>query len=162
MVSSEVAPREADLLPMVIQQFSNLQQQMFDQFHQTMTMLVQMFSAAHRDQMGLIREELDQMQRLTRELNELKDELKRREAQGSSPAKSPTVNQPRPNPAPATGQTQPTPSVVMPQPIPPPKAESGGPPGDSSIHNWLSDRIAALDKERQGRWQKLMSFLTGN
>jgi hypothetical protein len=29
------------------------------------------------------------------------------------------------------------------------------------MHAWLSQRIAALQQERQSRWQKIVSFLGG-
>src|SRR5262249_60566137 len=54
-----------------------MQQQMFDQFQQAMGMLVQMFGTMHREQMEVIREELDRLHDLTRELQELKQELVR-------------------------------------------------------------------------------------
>jgi hypothetical protein len=37
------------------------------------------------------------------------------------------------------------------------------PQGQSAenMHAWLSQRIQAIHQERQSRWQKVMSFLTG-
>ena len=64
------------LVPLV-NQFSMMQQQMFDQFQQAMGMLVQMFGSMHREQMEVIREELDRLHELSRELQELKEELAR-------------------------------------------------------------------------------------
>ena len=68
IVSSDVAvpgrfqPEATDsaLVPLV-NQFSMMQQQMFDQFQQAMGMLVQMFGTMHREQMDVIREELDRL-----------------------------------------------------------------------------------------------------
>ena len=65
---------ESVLVPLV-NQFSMMQQQMFDQFQQAMGMLVQMFGTMHREQMEVIREELDRLHQLSKELQELKDEL---------------------------------------------------------------------------------------
>jgi pSer/pThr/pTyr-binding forkhead associated (FHA) protein len=65
---------ESVLMPLV-SQFSLMQQQMFDQFQQAMVMLVQMFGTMHREQMAVIREELDRLHQLSQELQELKDEL---------------------------------------------------------------------------------------
>jgi pSer/pThr/pTyr-binding forkhead associated (FHA) protein len=65
---------ESVLVPLV-NQFSMMQQQMFDQFQQAMGMLVQMFGRMHSEQMEVIREELDRLHDLTRELQDLKDEL---------------------------------------------------------------------------------------
>jgi hypothetical protein len=72
---------ESVLVPLV-NQFGLMQQQMFDQFQQAMSVLVQMFGKMHRDQMEVIREELDRLRELTQEIQSLKDELaKRTEAQ---------------------------------------------------------------------------------
>ena len=62
------------LIPLV-NQFGMMQQQMMDQFQQTVSMLVQMFGSLHRDQMDLIREELDQLRDLTKEFQTIKVEL---------------------------------------------------------------------------------------
>lgn len=68
---------EAMLVPLV-NQFGLMQQQMFDQFQQAMTMMVQMFGTMHRDQMEVIRAELDQLRELTEEFHALKKELAER------------------------------------------------------------------------------------
>lgn len=63
------------LLVSVVNQFGVMQQQMLDQFQQTVSMLVQTFGNLHREQMDTIREELDQIRDLTREFQVLKLEL---------------------------------------------------------------------------------------
>jgi hypothetical protein len=68
---------ESALVPLV-NQFGLMQQQMFDQFQQAMGMLVQMFGTMHRDQMAVIREELDRLRDLTEEFHALKRELANR------------------------------------------------------------------------------------
>jgi uncharacterized small protein (DUF1192 family) len=65
---------ESMLVPLV-NQFGVMQQQMFDQFQQSMAMMVQMFGTMHRDQMAVIREELDRLNELTAEFHALKAEL---------------------------------------------------------------------------------------
>jgi pSer/pThr/pTyr-binding forkhead associated (FHA) protein len=65
---------ESVLVPLV-NQFGLMQQQMLDQFQQAISMLVQMFGTLHRDQMELIRRELDQLRDLTKEFHALKLEL---------------------------------------------------------------------------------------
>jgi hypothetical protein len=66
------------LLVSVVNQFGLMQQQMLDQFQQTISMLVQTFGKLHREQMDTIREELDQIRNLTREFQALKRELAER------------------------------------------------------------------------------------
>ncbi len=68
---------ESVLVPLV-NQFGLMQQQMFDQFQQAMAMMVQMFGTMHRDQMEVIRAELDRLHELTDEIHALKDELAKR------------------------------------------------------------------------------------
>jgi pSer/pThr/pTyr-binding forkhead associated (FHA) protein len=96
-----LVPREmADpLLSTLVTQFGQMQQQMFDQFQQTMMMMVQMFSGMHREQFGLLREELDRVQQLSQELATLQAELANQQASasGSGPAPaSPRVRETRP------------------------------------------------------------------
>jgi hypothetical protein len=68
---------EALLVPLV-NQFGIMQQQMFDQFQQAMAMMVKMFGTMHRDQMEVIRAELDRLHELTDEFHALKNELAER------------------------------------------------------------------------------------
>jgi pSer/pThr/pTyr-binding forkhead associated (FHA) protein len=84
-----VKPDQSDstqsILVPLVNQFGLMQQQMFDQFQQAMSMLVQMFGKMHRDQMEVIRAELDRLRELTQEFQSLKDELaKRTEVQSQS------------------------------------------------------------------------------
>jgi hypothetical protein len=71
---NQPGPSAAVLVPLV-NQFSLMQQQMFDQFQQAMGMLVQMFGTMHREQMDVIREELARLHQLSDELQALKSEL---------------------------------------------------------------------------------------
>jgi hypothetical protein len=68
---------ESILVPLV-NQFGVMQQQMFDQFQQAMAMMIQMFGTMHRDQMEVIRAELDRLHELTEEFHALKNELAER------------------------------------------------------------------------------------
>jgi pSer/pThr/pTyr-binding forkhead associated (FHA) protein len=68
---------ESTLVPL-INQFGFMQQQMFDQFQQAMAMMVQMFGTMHREQMEVIRAELDGLRDLTEEFHALKNELANR------------------------------------------------------------------------------------
>ena len=75
MAPSESA--EAMLVPLV-NHFGDIQQQMFDQFQQAMAMMLQMFGTMHREQMEVIRGELDRLHDLTEEFHSLKNELANR------------------------------------------------------------------------------------
>jgi hypothetical protein len=66
---------------------------MFDQFQQAMAMMVQMFGTMHRDQMAVIREELDRLHDLTEEFHALKNELANRtQERGETVARGPAVD----------------------------------------------------------------------
>ena len=85
--SAQSGLTESVLVPLV-NQFGLMQQQMFDQFQQAMAMMVQMFGTMHRDQMEVIRAELDRLHELTDEFHALKEELANRTREQSQ---SPTV-----------------------------------------------------------------------
>jgi predicted component of type VI protein secretion system len=165
------------LLVHLVSQFSSMQQQMFDQYNQSMMMMSQMFGALQRDQMGLVREELDRLQQLTRELQVLQVEAAK---QPSSPPLPSPVAPSRPTPGlisdPArrgieevrNGATAPEPRT--------PSAESGIPPpgladrpaparpplqAHDDVHAWLNHRIATIQEERQGLWQKILGMVMG-
>jgi pSer/pThr/pTyr-binding forkhead associated (FHA) protein len=78
---------ESMLVPLV-NQFGLMQQQMFDQFQQAMAMMVQMFGTMHRDQMEVIRAELNQLHELTEEFHALKNELASRSREQGEPSSS--------------------------------------------------------------------------
>jgi hypothetical protein len=181
---------DSALLPLV-NQFGMMQQQMFDQFQQAMGMLVQMFSTMHREQMDVIREELDRLHELTRELQELKDELARSPGRAAAPAAGPATSPvpilppATPNPARAPAAGAPAGSPAGPRPSPGAAAAPGLPPagprpdqarpgaglrpaGDAEAADlprdtvsWIHHRIAAIQQERETRWQKIVKLLPG-
>lgn len=87
----------ASVLVPLMNQFGMMQQQMLDQFQSAMGMLVEMFGSLQRDQMDVIRQELDQLREVTREFQDLKAELatygreRERTAGSASPSADPLV-----------------------------------------------------------------------
>jgi pSer/pThr/pTyr-binding forkhead associated (FHA) protein len=141
------------LLTPLVAQFSQMQQQMFEQFQQTLLMMAQMFGNLQREQMGLIRQELEQIQELTRQLHALPSEAARKAA--------PTMPA-LPQAPPAAGPPTPTPSVKPPRAAAKPEAPPVPPKfPEGDVHAWLTQRLAALQQERQTRWQKVINLLTG-
>jgi hypothetical protein len=63
------------------------------------------------------------------------------------------------NPAPvqAPAEEETAPAGVFSSLGAPPQAT---PPNPEKVHAWLLDRMAVIQKERQGRWQKILDFLT--
>jgi pSer/pThr/pTyr-binding forkhead associated (FHA) protein len=175
-------PQGALLVP-VLQQFGLMQQQMMDQFQQSMQMVVQVFASMHRDQMGMLQQELDQTQRITRELNELQAESRNarkrepapyRNGYPTRPTAEPTPARPAPSQsappqhvasAPAVPPSAATSPAVPPtsgaQASPPPVPPNGAMPDIGDLHDWVNQRIQTLQKEREGRWQKILGFVLG-
>jgi len=161
-------PTHAALLPLV-SQFGAMQEQMADQFRQTLMIMFQMFSALHKDQMAFFQQEMDRVQQLTQELHLLQIE----EAKHAPPPVSPAPqarqtaarSSPAPQPARAASGTAPQPPLPPPSAGPAPaRTEGGFSPGACTghdIHIWLSQRMAAVQEERQTRWQKLLGLLGG-
>jgi pSer/pThr/pTyr-binding forkhead associated (FHA) protein len=105
---------ESMLVPLV-NQFGLMQQQMFDQFQQAMSMMVQMFGTMHRDQMEVIRAELDQLRELTDEFHALKNELaSRTQNESGTISRGPEFNLPGINRPDSVNSHDLTPPLIMP------------------------------------------------
>jgi hypothetical protein len=159
-------------------QFAVMQQQMFDQFQQSLMTVVQMFTKLHKDQIELIRREMDRVQALTRELHGLQSELAKRGATGESPAAErgsarsapqqtatrPRASRPASKPGIADGSGKADLGQAAngdqthrraPRPV------GAAPTSDADVHGWLCRRIEAIQQERQSRFQKILSFVLG-
>jgi pSer/pThr/pTyr-binding forkhead associated (FHA) protein len=154
-------PEQSLLLP-VVNEFNRMQQQMLDQFHQTMLMMAEMFTTLHREQSALVREELEHVRQLTRQLHTLQAERARQTAeppadlataQADSSARLLTAAD-----APASGKAANGAGAIPPSPEPSRKA---GKTVSPNVHNWLSERIEQLQEERYSRWQRILQFITG-
>ena len=140
---------------LLVHQFGQMQQQMFDQFHHTMMMMFEGFAALHREQSSTLREEFAQVRRLSEEIETLRVETARLAAASARPD--------RPKLA-ANGHSKPAGPV--------PRAQANGqgepirratPPPPSSevdIHAQLCLRLTAIQTERQNRWQKILGMMS--
>jgi hypothetical protein len=155
----------------LVHQFRSMQHQMFDQFQQTLLTMLQGFGHLYRDQFGAIHQELNEIRRLTSELQSL-------QAQGIESAALPSAQLPSPmlrdeaaNPA-LPGSSSP-PQAGTESSFPTQASEQADAsrlargertaPGAPTpeVHDLLSQRIAALHVEQQGRWQKILGLLKG-
>lgn len=68
----------------LVDRFAAMQQQMFDQNHQQMMMLMQMFHAMHQSQQDLIHDDLMRLHEITREMQQLQNELLRQRAESAA------------------------------------------------------------------------------
>jgi hypothetical protein len=158
------------LVPLV-NQFGLMQQQMFDQFQQAMAMMVQMFGRMHHDQMEVIRTELDQLRELTEEFHALKNELASRSRAETTPSDlvgAPASPDPTTAIKPGVSATTPVAPVISGQHQEPglssPTKSNGEGLGANSERDtvvWLHQRIIALQRERESRWQKILKLLPG-
>ncbi len=141
---------EAHFLVPVMQQFNLMQQQLCEQFHQTTLMMFRMFTTMHQEQAALVREEMQQIQRVTGELQTLQQQLRNGSPVGRDATPGPTAQTPPVRPTPASSSRPPVslpPAASIPAEVPP------------NVDAWLSQRIEELQAERQTRWQRVLSFL---
>jgi len=148
--------------------FARLQQQMAEQFHMTMTRVVGAFREIHRDQMKMVFQEFARVQQLTDELTALKVQLHDlRHQPAARPsghvALPPSAHSEPPSPVGPTDS-----SGARAAKLPPPKSVRPSEQSGSSasprvdVHQWLSGRVDAVQREREGRWQKIMGLLGGS
>ncbi|HEV3116183.1 MAG TPA: FHA domain-containing protein [Gemmataceae bacterium] len=157
---AQTAEEAHNLLVPLAHQLSLMQKQMFDQFQQAMMMMFQMFNSLQKDQIAVIREELDNQQRLTQELSKLQAEINNRATASPSSA------------GPAWARPQPVPSFAQKTAPPlPPKAGASSSQTEAAIpaadepaidfHLWLDTRVRAIQQERESGWKKIITFLSG-
>jgi pSer/pThr/pTyr-binding forkhead associated (FHA) protein len=146
------------LLPL-FHQLGMQQQAMMDQFQQSMLMMVQMFMRMHQDQVGVLRDEVDQLQRLTAEIHAAQAQLlgrSERPAAAPVPAAQPAAAHAPPAHQPVS-LAEPAPPLATPTPVAPASKEGL----DSEYHAWLSGQIAELEHQRQTVWQRVLGVMFG-
>lgn len=172
-VPAPVPASQEPALSMLLGHFGQMQQQMLDQFQQSMFMMLQMFSGMHREQMGVMREELDRLRELSEEMATIKAELAKRQTRVPLPVPPPTasgrsVNGNHPSressPPPQSAPADSEPRTRHAPPQEPAEEVNTAPPMEPSadVHDWLNDRLSAITTEQQNRWQKLMGVLRGD
>ncbi len=165
------------------------QMQLMESFHNDMIMMVQMFVAMHREHMSSVRHELDMVQKLTGELAVLQakmaqpasaedpapdtaserpakerrsvpaEDRKKEETQPSA-ERTDRDTRGRPKPAEPRDGVKPGGSKVPIAKSPAPGQFDESPPLENSqVHAVLSQRIAQLQRERQGYWQRILSSI---
>lgn len=152
-----VGPAGTGLDPTVsvlVHQFGMMQQQMFDQFHRTMMMMFEGFATLHRETSGSLREEFEQVRKLSGEIEALRAETARLAAAAS---RAPERLRPPPTnghgPAPPRGPP-PDPAEAVRKATPPP------PDPHVDIHAQLLMRLSTIQAERQNRWQKILGMMS--
>jgi pSer/pThr/pTyr-binding forkhead associated (FHA) protein len=144
---------------LLVHQFGMMQQNMLDQFHNTMMMMFEGFATLHREQASTIREEFEQVRKLSAEIEALRAETARLAKEAANkPASS------VPPRYPAAGNGHPAPH--QPRPLPQLKGDSikkANPPlpdPEVDIHAQLCMKLATIENERQNRWQKILGMMS--
>ena len=117
-------------------QFAAMQQQMFEQYHQSMMELLRAFGVLQRDREAAVDRELQAIRRLTREVRALHRELDLRRAadRGDRTVRSRAAE------------------ADEPIPLPPPAAGTGQDYREAAAR--IMERMVELQQERQTRWQR--------
>jgi pSer/pThr/pTyr-binding forkhead associated (FHA) protein len=136
---------------LLVHQFGMMQQQMFDQFHQTMLMMFEGFAALHREQASTIREEFDRVRKLSEEIEALRVETARlaRSAESRTPERLRL---------PTNGHSRPTAPPIDPSTFK--RATPPPPDPEVDIHAQLCLRLSTIEAERQTRWQKILGMMS--
>jgi pSer/pThr/pTyr-binding forkhead associated (FHA) protein len=121
-----------------LDQVAEIQHQSNDQFRQVILMVTQLFGSMHRETMDLVHEELEQIRILSGELKALREES----AWGRSIESASESMQ---NGGASLEDRR--------------DARAGTPRDPGEIHLIVSERLAAFERERQGRWNSLSKIL---
>jgi pSer/pThr/pTyr-binding forkhead associated (FHA) protein len=143
---------------LLVHQFGMMQQNMLDQFHNTMMMMFEGFAALHREQAATIREEFEQVRKLSAEIEALRAETTRLAQEAAT---KPTSSVPPRYPG--NGHQQaPHPSRPLPKLASDPikKATMPTPDSEVDIHAQLCLKLANIESERQNRWQKILGMMS--
>jgi pSer/pThr/pTyr-binding forkhead associated (FHA) protein len=158
----------ASALVLVMNHFSQMHQQMLEQFNQSTMMMFRMLGRANGS--TAFREELERLAQITRDLQSLKAELAAKPAAALAHAAPVTVDAPaRPEAAVAANGAAPAaPFLAAPDARPRPNgaehpAETSLPPaGDGpEAHEWVYRQIVEFQNEQQSRWQKIRELVLG-
>jgi hypothetical protein len=148
------------LLVALLNQFALAQQQMFDQFQQVILAMLETMATLHREQADLVRRELEQVRELTRELSTLQP------GGDSSPACATRSAESGAMPVAGfdaaglicTDGRRLTPDAAAPVAGPPVAAR---PAEEATPYLWLTQRVAAIQAERQGRLERVLGLILG-
>jgi pSer/pThr/pTyr-binding forkhead associated (FHA) protein len=129
------------VVALLIRQLGEIHSQMFDQFQQSLLLMMQVFGRMHREQVAALQQELSRIHELNAELGKLQAEVARL-------TMARVTSKRRPSPPPPSSQDDTAPMIELP---------AASQPSDSSaaIQNWVVERINVLQQEREARWQKL-------
>jgi pSer/pThr/pTyr-binding forkhead associated (FHA) protein len=160
----------------LLSQVGLMQNQMLNNYNQSMMMAAQMFASICREEMGTARDELERAHEIVEELRALKESLASLPARPApGPAAPPpgrpdsgpeAVSEPRaagkPPPARAPDRAAPHPESGTTPRVPREGAPSTDMPQTyQEICLWLCKRAEMMDGEQQDRWKKILNSILG-
>jgi predicted component of type VI protein secretion system len=113
-------------------------------FGQALILMVRLLGDVHRDHLTLVRDELAEIRRLSRDMDNLRGEMRQLE-----PRRHPLPHADSPNGASHAADVSSQPQVDY-APRPNPRA----------VDEIIGERLEAWERERQSRWRKLLRLLT--
>jgi hypothetical protein len=150
------------LIRALVGQFDSMQQQMFGQFQESLLMATRLFASLHQEQMAAVRQELADLQGIAAELRTLQEQLTKNVATHAPQAAKPIRNSARPPPPTKTDNLAPPGDNSAAKPATEEGAAGAAAPAQGEdVHDWLTQRIAALETEQQSRWSKLLDMVVG-
>lgn len=114
-------------------------------FGQALLMLIRLLGEVHRDHLELVRNELERIDKLGRDINAMRSRL-------DHPAGAADTDRP-----PALSQAGPPLSVVSPDPLDP--ADPAPRPDPLAVNEVISERILEWERERKSRWRRVLGML---
>ena len=145
---------------LLVNQFGLMQQQMFDQFHQTMMMMFEGFAALHREQSSSIRDEFERVRELSREIELLRVETAKLAEAAARPPDRPRLATNGHPPRRPLSSVPPKPDADRGDAGPIRRAASPNPDPEVDIHAQLCLRLSSIETERQNRWQKILGMMS--
>lgn len=142
----------------LVQQFGAMQQQMFDQFHQTMMMMFEGFATLHRETSTSIREEFEEVRKLSQEIESLRAETARLAEVTTISLQQSAFEKVEFHQGP-TKNGHSKPPEPPPRPQAPPKVAPPLPDSGVDFHAQLCQRLTQIESERQTRWQKILNMM---
>jgi hypothetical protein len=121
-------------------------------FGQALVLMMRLLSDVHRDHLTLVRDELAEIRRLSRDMDQLRGEM--REPAARQPGVREPVAKPRslPHFDSSNGASHVADLGSELEDVPRPHPEA--------VQEIISDRLEAYERERQSRWRKLLRLLT--
>jgi hypothetical protein len=143
-------------------QFTAMQNQMLNQFQQTIVMVIQRFGTLQAEQIKVIQQESARIRELAQDLEAIKTELARGARDSARPGKPIAEPGARNHLPQGHGQPvgEPGETGIFSE------TEAVGAletliPSDGDIHRWLYQRMEELQKDGQTRWQRILNSLVG-